>query len=147
MDKTDALILNELVNDARLSYNEIARRIGVSVGTVATRVNNLEKKGIIKGYSAILDAEKMGYDIVAIIEIVISKGKLLEVEEEISKDPNVCGVYDTTGASDAIVIARFKNRDDLSRFVKSLLSSEYVQRTITHMALGTIKEDFRIKVL
>ena len=73
MDQTDINILRELVNEARLSYNEVARRIGVAVGTVITRIGNLEKEGVIKGYSAILDPEKVGYDVTAIIEIVISK--------------------------------------------------------------------------
>jgi len=146
MDDTDIRILRELAGDARLSYNEIARRTGLSVGTVATRVRNLEKQGVIKGYGAVLDAEKMGYGLVAIIELVISKGRLGEVEREVAKNPNVYGVYDVTGASDAIVIARFKSREALSMFVKSLLASEFVDRTLTHVALGTVKEDFRLTI-
>jgi DNA-binding Lrp family transcriptional regulator len=146
MDKIDIGILRELMDDARLSYNEIARRISVSVGTVAMRIRNLEKQGVIKGYSVILDAEKLGYNVNAIIDIVISKGKLRKVEEEVANNPNVYGVYDVTGASDAIVVTRFKNRQELSDFVKSLLSSDYVDRTLTHFVLGTVKEDFRIPV-
>jgi len=146
MDETDLRILRELVDDARLSYNEIARRTGLSVGTVAARVRNLEKEGVIKGYGAVLDAEKMGYGLIAVIELVISKGRLREVEKEVAENPNVYGVYDVTGASDAIVIARFKSRQALSGFVKSLLASEFVDRTLTHIALGTVKEDFRVKV-
>lgn len=146
MDKTDVDILRELVNDARVSCNEISRRIGVAVGTVVTRIRNLEERGIIKGYSAILDAEKVGYEVTAIINLVISKGKLLKVEEEVAKNPNVYGVYDVTGPSDAIVITRFKNKKDLSDFIKTLLASEFVERTMTHIALGTLKEDPRVNV-
>ena len=144
MDEIDISVLKQLVEDARLSYNELARRIGVAVGTVVSRIHSLERQGVIKGYSAILDPEKMGFDVTAIIEIIISKGKLLEVEEEVAKNPNVYGVYDVTGASDAIVIARFKNRQELSKFIKSLLSSDFVERTLTHVALGTMKEDLRV---
>jgi len=143
MDETDIKILKELVNDARLSYNEIARRIGIAVGTVAARINNLEKQGVIKGYSAIIDAEKLGYDVVAVIEVTVSGGKLTEVEQEVAKNPNVYGVYDVTGPSDAVLITRFKNRRELSKFVKSLLALKFVERTITHVALATIKEDLR----
>jgi len=146
MDDVDLRVLKELSGDARLSYREIARRTGLAVGTVASRIANLEKKGVIKGYSPILDAEKLGYDIVAIIEIVVAKGKLLDVEEKVAKHPSVCGVYDVTGPSDAIVITRFKTRGELSQFVKSILAMEYVDRTITHVALGTMKEDFRVPV-
>lgn len=146
VDKTDINILKELVSDARVSCNEISRKIGVAVGTVVTRIRNLEKQGIIKGYSTILDPEKVGYEVTAIIEIIISKGKLLEVDKEIAKNPNVYGVYDVTGSSDAIVIARFKNRTELSEFIKTLRELEFVERTLTHVALGTIKEDLRVHV-
>jgi len=146
MDETDIKILKELVNDARLSYNEIARRIGIAVGTVAARISNLEKQGVIKGYSAIVDAEKLGYDVVAVIEVTVSGGKLTEVEQEVAKNPNVYGVYDVTGPSDAVLITRFKNRRELSKFVKSLLALKFVERTITHVALTTIKEDLRVPI-
>ncbi len=146
MDEVDKRILNELIDDSRLSYNEISRRVGISVATVTTRVRNLEKQGIIRGYSVTLDTEKIGYDVTAIIEITISKGKLLEVEKEIAKNPNVHGVYDVTGTSDAMVLAKFKGRKELSDFVKSLLSLEYVERTLTHFVLGTMKEDLRVNI-
>lgn len=146
IEEKDVKILRELVADARFSFREIARRTGLSVVTVAARVREMEKQGVIEGYSAILNPQKLGYDLVAIIELVISKGKLLEVQSSIAKNANVYGVYDVTGTSDAIVIARFKNREELSKFVKSLLSTEYVERTITHVALGTAKEDLRVYV-
>jgi len=146
MDETDIKILKELVADARVSYNEIARRIRVSVGTIVSRVHNLEKEGVIKGYSAILDAEKMGYDLAAIIEIIISKGRIHELEKEVAKNPNVYGVYDVTGVSNAIALARFKSKRELSEFVKSLLSLEFVDRTLTHVVLGTVKEDFKFHI-
>ncbi len=146
LEEKDVKILRELIADARLSYREIARRTGLSVVTVAARIRELEKQGVIQGYTAILNPQKLGYDVVAIIELVISKGKLLDVQREIAKNPNIYGVYDVTGTSDAIVIGRFRNREELSRFVKSLLSTEYVERTITHVALGTAKEDPRVYI-
>jgi DNA-binding Lrp family transcriptional regulator len=144
LESIDIKILKELINNSRLSYREIARRTRLSVNTVASRVEKLEKEGVIKGYTAILDPEKLGYDVVAIIEVVVAKGKLLEVEKEVAKHPNVYCVYDVTGTSDAILIARFKNRKELSKFIKDLLAMEFVERTITHVALGIVKEDLRV---
>jgi DNA-binding Lrp family transcriptional regulator len=66
------------------------------------------------------------------------------VENEIARLPNVCCVYDVTGLIDAAIIAKFRNRDDLSKFTKRLLSIPYVERTNTHVVLATVKEDFRI---
>ncbi|MEM4603648.1 MAG: Lrp/AsnC family transcriptional regulator, partial [Candidatus Nezhaarchaeales archaeon] len=127
LDEIDKAILRELVNDARLSFREIARRIGVSTATVASRVKRMEEEGVIKGYTTIVDVEKLGYDVAALIEIVISRGKVVDIEDEIAKMPNVQAVYDVTGQSDAIIIARFKSRAELSKFIKKLLSMEYVE--------------------
>jgi len=144
IDKTDIRILEVLLSNAKLSYRDIGSRVGVSAATVMTRVKNLERQGIILRYSAILDHEKLGYELTAITEITVSKGKLLEMEQEIAKLPSVCAVYDTTGLTDAILIAKFKSRQDLSNFTKSLLAMPFVERTNTHLVLTTVKEDFRL---
>ena len=52
--------------------------------------------------------------------------------------------YDITGSTDTIVIAKFKERDGLSRFVKDLAAIPNVENTITHVVLNTTKEDFRL---
>ena len=104
----------------------------------------MEKEGIIKGYAALLDHEKLGYELTVVSDITVSKGRLLEVETEIARLPNVCCVYDVTGLVDAIVIAKFKSREELSKFTKRLLALPYVERTNTHVVLTTVKEDFRL---
>lgn len=143
MDETDVKILTKLLTDARLSYRKIAQEIGVSPPTVLTRVEKLERENIIKFYSAVLDHEKLGYDLTAIIEVTAVKGKISEVEKHIAKLPNVCAVYDITGLTDMMIIAKFKNRKELSNFVKKDLSMPYVERTNTHVVLLAVKEDFR----
>ncbi len=142
LDPLDRKILEELTKDGRQSMRELANKLKVSVGTVTKHVKKLEKTGIITGYAAVVNHEKLGYDLTAIIELSISKGRLLEVERLVSAKKNVCAVYDVTGTSDAIVIAKFKNRKELSDFVKNLLSHEYVESTITHVVLNTVKEKF-----
>jgi DNA-binding Lrp family transcriptional regulator len=144
LDETDVKILKTLAAEARLSSRQIARRCDISIGTTLARIRKMEDEGIIKGYTALLDQEKLGYELTVMTEIIVSKGRLLEMENEIARIPNVCCVYDLTGTSDAAIIAKFKNREDLSKFTKRLLSLPYVERTNTHVVLTTIKEDFRI---
>ncbi len=144
IDELDSKILAELLRDSRLSFRQIAKRVGSSVGTVLSRVRRMEREGVIKGYTAILDHEKLGYQLTAITELTVSRGRLLEVEREIAKIPNACAVYDVTGDVDAIIIAKFKRREDLSRFTKGLLALPFVERTNTHVILTTVKEDFRL---
>lgn len=144
IDAVDRKILNELLRDSRRSYRSIARRAGISVGTVLSRIRKLEKTGVIKGYTAILDHEKLGYQLTVVTEITVSKGKLLEMEEAIGKLPNTCAVYDVTGLTDALVIAKFHSREELSKFTKSLLSMPFIDRTNSHVVLTTVKEDLRL---
>jgi DNA-binding Lrp family transcriptional regulator len=110
---------------------------------VLARVEKLESDSIIKSYSAVVDHEKLGYDLTAVIEITATKGKIIDIERQIAKFPNVCAVYDITGLTDMVVIAKFKNRKELSNFVKKDLSLPYIDRTNTHVVLITVKEDFR----
>ena len=100
MDETDLKILKQILSDARSSYRKIGEKIGVSPPTVLSRVQKLEKNRIIRSYSAVLDHEKLGYDLTAIIEVTAVKGKITEVEKHISIFPNVCAVYDITGLTD-----------------------------------------------
>jgi len=144
LDETDVKILKTLVSDARLSSRQISKKSGVSIGTVLTRMKKMENEGLVRGYSAIVDHEKLGYQLTALTEITVSKGRLLEVENEIARMPNVCCVYDVTGLTDAFVIAKFKSREELSIFAKRLLALPFVERTNTHVVLTTIKEDFRL---
>ena len=144
LNETDKKILENLLEDARFSSRQIAKKIGVSVGTVLSRIKKMEDKGLIKGYSAILDEEKLGYQLTVVTEVTVSRGKLVEMENEIAKNPNVCGVYDITGLTDALIIAKFKSREDLGRFTKYLLSLPYLERTNTHVVLTTVKENFKL---
>ncbi len=121
LDDLDKKILHWYLIDARLSYRELAHKLGVSTTTVQS-----------------------GFQLTAITEVSVAKGKLLELEKEVAKMPQVLAVYDVTGLTDAMVIAKFRSRDDLSRFTKALLAMPFVERTNTHIVLTTVKEDFRL---
>ena len=144
LDKTDERILKNLMVDARLSARQLALKLGISTVTVLSRIKKLEKEKIIKGYTALIDHEKLGYNLTAIIEIIAKKDKIIDIEAELSKIENVCGVYDITGNTDTLVIAKFKSRSELSEFVKGIASIQNIENTITHVVLNTAKEDFRL---
>jgi len=144
MDKIDEKILKNLLVDARLSARQLSLKLGLSTVTVLSRIKKLEKEKIIKGYTSVLNHEKLGYDLTAVIEIIAKKDKLVQVEDELSVIENVCAVYDVTGNTDTLIIAKFKGREDLSKFIKNLSAISNVESTITHVVLNTVKEDFRL---
>jgi len=146
IDETSVDVLRELLRDARLSYREVARRVGVSSGTVASRVKTLEEDGVIKKYTVQVDHERLGYELTAITEITVSGGMTLEVGEKIAAYPETISLYNVTGASDIMVIAKFKTRQKLSDFTKNITKMPHVERTETHLVLNTLKENHSLLV-
>jgi DNA-binding Lrp family transcriptional regulator len=144
LDQTDERILKNLMVDARLSARQLGIKLGISTVTILSRIKKLEKEKIIRGYTALIDHEKLGYNLTAIIEIIAKKNKIIDIEAELSKIENVCGVYDITGNTDTLIIAKFKSRSELSEFVKGLSSIPNIENTVTHLVLNTAKEDFRL---
>lgn len=144
IDEVDRRIIKALNENARRSFRELAKEVGVSVTAVINKIKKLEELGSIKGYIPILNPEHFGYNLTAIIALRISKGKLLETQELIAREPQVVAVYDITGEWDSIVIGHFRHREDLNRFIKKILSFRYVDRSVTHLVLNVVKDEKRI---
>jgi DNA-binding Lrp family transcriptional regulator len=146
VDDIDRNIIRLLQEDSRKSFNKIAENLGIAVGTAYNRVKNLEDKGILRGYTIVLDPTKLGYGLTSLILIQADGRYLPEVEKELAKLDEVISIYDITGDYDVAVVARFKNRATLNNFIKSTLKMPHVSKTVTNVVLNVVKEDFRVKV-
>ena len=146
MDEIDLGILEMLNENARKSFRQMARDLKVSMNTISKRVKAMEDAGIILRYAPVMDSQKLGYDILAIVGVRISKGKQIETENKISRHERVYAVYDITGDWDTIIMARFKNRYELNQFIKTIQSIEYIERTYTQIVLNVVKEETRVLV-
>lgn len=147
LDNTDYQILNLLQEDCRLSFNKVAAKAQISVGTAYNRIKNLEKKGFVKGYTVLVDPVKLDCALTAVIFVQLESGdNLSAAEEHIAVDNNVIAVYDVTGEFDSVVIAKFRDRADLNTYIKHLAASPHIKRTITTVSLNTVKEDFRVNL-
>ncbi len=144
IDELERKIVRVMNHNARKSFREIAKEVGTSATAVINKVKRLEASGVIQGYIPVVSPGFFGLDLTAIIALRISKGKLLETQQRISKDRRVTAVYDITGEWDSLVIGRFKGRDDLNDFIKGILSLPYVDRTVTHIVLNVVKEEKRV---
>jgi DNA-binding Lrp family transcriptional regulator len=140
LDETARRILSVLQRDARTSMRKISEEVGVSLGTVSNRVRRLEKIGVIRGYTVLLDPEKVGWDLNVVVGLRIQKGRLIEIQEKIAEDPRVYGVYDVTGDFDSMVVARARDRSDLDELSKNVMSIDGIERSVTHLVLNTVKE-------
>ncbi len=144
MDRLDYNILKSLNANARKSFRHIAKELKVSLSTISNRVKKLEDEGIIERYIPVVNKEKIGFDLTGLINIKITHGKLIEVQEKISKDNHVSAVFDITGDWDSLIIAHFKDRRDLNSFIKKILSMDNVERSNTQMVLNIVKDEKRI---
>lgn len=146
IDETDLRILRVLNADARKSFRDIAKELDISLATVSKRIKRLESEKIIRGYAPVIDAEKIGFDITAVIGIKILHGRIVETEKVLANDPAVYAVFDSTGDWDAIVQARFRSRRELNEFVKKVLEHENVEKTYTQLVLSVTKDEKRVLI-
>ncbi len=144
IDDLDRKIIRVLNEDARKSYREMAKQLGISVTAVINRMKKFEDTGVIKGYFPVVDREYFGIKLTALIALRLRQGNLLEIQKKIAKDDRIAGVYDITGEWDSLIIGYFKDRIDLNDFIKSLLLKNSVDRSITHIVLNIVKEEKRI---
>ena len=140
----DSELLKHLSKNGKASQRELAEVTGLALGTVSNHLKVLEKNKIIKGYTANIDPEKVGFTLSATIHLRITKGKIMDVQASIAKHPRVYIVYDITGEWDSLVLARFKDREEMDEFIKTTLSQKNIERTSTSLVLNNVKEEMRV---
>ena len=144
LNEIDSELLVQLSKNGKASQRVLAEETGAALGTVNAHVKQLENRKIIKGYFANIDPEKVGFKLTAIINLRIKKGTLIDVQASIAKHSRVFGVYDVTGEWDSLILARFKNREEMDKFIKTTLSQKHIERTSTSLVLNTVKEEPRV---
>ena len=138
-------VLKLLSKNAKYSEDDIATMLGISASEVTDYNKQLEKQGLIKGYKAVIDWEKLdGAYVSAIVEVnVVPKAGLgfEEVAEKIMKYKEVESVYLMSGNYDLNVIVKGKTLQDIARFVaKELATIDSVTSTTTHFVMRRYKE-------
>jgi len=140
----DSELLRHLNENGKASQRELAGLTGLALGTVSNHLKSLERKNIIRGYFADIDPEKVGFTLTSTINLRITKGKIMDVQASIAEHPRVFAVYDITGEWDSLVLARFRNREEMDDFIKNTLSQKYIERTSSSLVLNNVKEEPRI---
>ena len=144
LNEIDSELLVQLSKNGKASQRALAKETGAALGTVNAHVKQLENRKIIKGYFANIDPEKVGFKLTAIINLRIKKGTLIDVQASIAKHSQVFGVYDVTGEWDSLILARFKDREEMDKFIKTTLSQKHIERSSTSLVLNTVKEEPRV---
>ena len=125
LDSTDRKILREVVRDARISQMALAEKVGLSPTACTRRLTALEKKGVIKGYAAEIDASELGYMMTVHVHITLDKQSedaLSAFEREIAKCVDVVSCYLMSGNDDYLVHVQARDMEDYERIHKQHLS-------------------------
>jgi Lrp/AsnC family leucine-responsive transcriptional regulator len=123
LDAVDWALLEALQEDARLSFNELARRVHLSAPTVAQRVRRLEETGVITGYHARVDPAAAGFSVVAQVRMKCYGARCITVHPELLDDvPEVLEVSRLTGDVCSMVLVATTSVAELERILVRLAS-------------------------
>ena len=137
IDSVDLKILTELIQDASVPYTEIAKKIGVSGGTIHVRMKKMEDLGIVKGSHLEINYARLGYDITAFLGIYLDKSEFYDkAVDDLRKIPEVVNVHYTTGNYSMFVKIICRDTQHLREVLHDKIQKVYgIQRTETSISL------------
>ena len=138
IDKLDREILGILIKDAKVPYTDVAHRLVVSPGTIHVRMKRMERLGIVRGATLIIDPSRIGYDMTAFVGIYLIKGSAYsEVIKEVDSIPEIVEAHFTTGEYSIFAKVICKNTEHLREVINDKLQPiSGISRTETIISLG-----------
>ncbi|WP_026065867.1 Lrp/AsnC family transcriptional regulator [Actinoalloteichus spitiensis] len=141
MDEIDQRIVSCMVTDARSSYADIGAVVGLSAPAVKRRVDKLLDLGILRGFTAVVDPEALGWGTEAFVEVHchgnVTPGRIRSSLEPL---PEIVAAYTVSGAADAIVHLRAASIHHLETALERLRAVDIVDRTVSTVVLSTLLE-------
>lgn len=136
LDETDHQILNMLIDNTRIPFTDIAKKLDISAGTVHVRVKKMEESGIIVGSSLTLNYKKLGYTFIAYVGIFLEKTSQTQfVLNRIEEIPNITVAHVTTGKFNLFCKIRAKNTEHAKNIIFLIDDIEGVSRTETMISM------------
>jgi len=143
LDEIDCQILSILQDDGRISNAELARRIDLSPPATYMRVKTLDEQGYVRRYVALLEPEKVGYDLLCFVQVALQLHSLEQIQtfrQVIQDMPEVLECHHVTGEYDYLLKVLLRNRKELETFLLERLTPvPGVARIHTSMVLSEVK--------
>jgi Lrp/AsnC family leucine-responsive transcriptional regulator len=147
IDETDLEILKHLQEDGRSQRNHLAELVGLSVPSVSDRMRKLEERGVIEGYTAILNAKAFQLDITAFIFVEVDgSNRYADFVRHVADEAEVMECHSITGDGSHVLKIRTRNTESFERLLSRIQSWDGVKRTRSNVVLSTFKETRRIPV-
>jgi Lrp/AsnC family transcriptional regulator, leucine-responsive regulatory protein len=148
LDRTSLAILAELLRDARQTIQQVADKVGLSASPCWKRIKDMEAAGVIRGYTAIVDTEKIGLGLRVIVEANMaqhSEATVRQFEKAVAASAPIVQCHSTTGASDYVMNVLVP---DIKRYEQFLHETMFKLPGITHVrssiVLKEIKSEMRL---
>jgi DNA-binding Lrp family transcriptional regulator len=137
LDQTDLLLIAALRREPRASHAQLARTADIARGTVYSRLDRLEREGVITGYGPDIDPAKAGLGVLAFCTLEIAQGSLEETVAALAAIAQVLEVHTVTGPGDVLVRIVARSNDHLHDILQRIASIAGVKTSETHLALST----------
>lgn len=144
LDKTDLKILEELQEDGRMNYAEISRKTGIPSSTVYDKITKLVNKGVIKKFTVILDREKVGFPVSALIGVETGAELYRNVAKKLCQLPEMVKVYGTTAEFDLMAKIRTTSLKRLNEILNGIRRIKGVDDIFIIPILETFKEEHTV---
>jgi len=140
-ENLDAKLVNSLLSNGRASLRSLGDELDVSVTTVSNHLRDLEEEGVIQGYTPIVDYDKLGYDVTAVLQLKVEGSALPDVTEKLRQEKQMVSVYEVTGDYDVIAIGKFADTDGMNEQIKSILTDADIRESNTSVVLNPVTEN------
>ena len=140
-ENLDAKLVNSLLNNGRASLRSLGDELDVSVTTVSNHLRDLEDEGVIRGYTPIVDYDKLGYDVTAVLQLKVEGSALPDITEKLKQEKQMVSVYEVTGDYDVIAIGKFADTDGMNDQIKAILTDADIRESNTSVVLNAVTEN------
>ena len=136
LDETDRRLLELLGRDGRASYAEIGMRVNLSATAVKRRVDRLRERGVVRGFTVVLDPALLGWATEAFVEIYCrERTSPEEIMASLRQFPEVVAAWTVTGDADALVHLRASDTHHLQHVIERIRREPGVQRSVSQVVL------------
>ena len=136
MDGLDADIVELLTAEHRIGLVEVARRLGVARGTVAARLAKLVDRGAIVGFGPVVDPERIGFPVLAMVFLEIAQGRLSVTVEALEEIPYVLEAHGVTGQRDLLCRVVARDNGHLQEVINAMVAHPDVLRSTSYVAMS-----------
>ena len=150
LDRQDVVLLAELQRDSHQTVQQLADRVGLSSTPCWKRIKDLESTGVIQGYTALIDRERVGLALCVIAEINLTRHNedvVTQFEKEVAACPQIVGCYATTGQADYVIKVLMPDIKGYERFLhETVFKLPGVTHVRSSVVLKEVKAEMRLPI-